>query len=296
MTSGTTLVLGGTGKTGRRIVERLIERRRPVRIGSRAGQPRFDWEDDRSWPAVLQGIESAYISFSPDLAVPGAAETIRRFTDAALERGVRRLVLLSGRGEPEAERCEEVVRNSAAAWTIVRSSWFSQNFSEGFLLEAILAGEVTLPVGDEVGEPFVDADDLADIAVEALTDDRHAGQLYEATGPRLLTFSQAVAEIARATGRDIRYRRVSREDYEVALATQVPPEYVTLIMYLFTEVLDGRNAHVTDGVQRALGRPPRDFSAFVRDAAASGIWGGAHALATPREIAAMPSIDVSQRS
>ena len=282
MMSKTVLVLGGTGKTGRRIVERLVRRGRPEKIGSRAGRPPFDWDDDRSWPAVLEGIESAYISFYPDVAVPGAAEVIRRFTSAAVEHGVRRLVLLSGRGEPEAERCEEVVRRSGAAWTIVRSSWFSQNFSESFLLEAILAGEVALPVGDDVGEPFVDADDLADIAVEALTDERHAGQLYDVTGPRLLTFPQAVAEIARATGRDIRYRHVSRDAYEAALATQAPVEFVELFMYLLTEVLDGRNAHVTDGVERALGRPPRDFSAFVRDVAAAGTWTSTQALVAPQ--------------
>jgi len=191
------------------------------------------------------------------------------------------LVLLSGRGEAEAQRCEGIVRGSGAAWTILRSSWFCQNFSENFLLDAVLAGEVGLPVGD-VGEPFVDADDLADVAVAALTEDRHDGQLYELTGPRLRTFSEAVAEIARATGRHIRYVQVSPEEYASELVRhELPPEFVSLVMYLFTEVLDGRNARLADGVQRALGRPPRDFSQYVRDTAATGVWTPATAPSLP---------------
>ncbi len=92
----------------------------------------------------------------------------------------------------------------SAEWTILRSSFFSQNFSESFFLEPILGGEVALPAGD-VPEPFVDAEDIADVAVAALTEDGHAGELYELTGPRLLTFAEAVGEISRATGRKVRY-------------------------------------------------------------------------------------------
>ena len=281
MTTATTLVLGATGKTGRRVVERLSARGLTVRLGSRSGMPPFDWTAPETWPAALQGVDAVYVSYFPDFIAPGAFDAIRDFTTLAVSSGVSRLVLLSGRGAPEAESCEELVRQSGVASTIVRASWFSQNFSESFLLDAILAGEVALPVGDNVGEPFVDADDLADIAVEALTDERHEGQLYDVTGPRLLTFSQAVAEIARATGRDIRYSHVSRDAYEAALATQAPVEFVKLFVHLLTEVLDGRNAHVTDGVERALGRPPREFSAFVRDVVAAGTWTSAQELAAP---------------
>jgi uncharacterized protein YbjT (DUF2867 family) len=187
-------------------------------------------------------------------------------------RGVQRLVLLSGRGEDEAQRAEEVVQASGVDWTIVRSSWFNQNFSENYLLDAVLGGEVVLSAGD-IGEPFIDADDIADVAVAALTEDGHAGQLYEVTGPRLLTFAQAVAEIAAATGREIRYVEVSPEQYAAVLAAEgVPADFVWLVTYLFTIVLDGRNAQVKDGVQRALGREPRDFSDYARETAATGVW------------------------
>jgi uncharacterized protein YbjT (DUF2867 family) len=266
-----TLVLGSTGKTGRRVVQRLAARGVPTRVGSRSGRPPFDWEDRSTWAPVLEGVGSAYISYYPDLAVPGAPETVGSFAELAVRSGVGRLVLLAGRGEPEAEEAEEAVRASGAALTVVRSTWFAQNFSEDYMVDGVRNGEVALPAGD-VPEPFVDADDIADVAVAALTDDRHVGQVYELTGPRLLTFADAVAEVSEATGREIRYLPVSLDDFAAAASQDLPGEFVELLTYLFGEVLDGRNAHVADGVQRALGREPRDFRDYARDAAATGVW------------------------
>ncbi len=271
-TRGLTLITGGTGKTGRRVAERLVARGVPVRIGSRAGTPPFDWEDRGTWAAALDGVEAAYIAFVPDLLVPGAAETVGAFAALAVERGVRRLVLLSGRGEEGAERAEEAVRASGAEWTILRASWFAQNFSENFMVEPLLAGELALPAG-EVREPFIDVDDIADAAVAALTEDGHAGQLYDLTGPRALTFAEAVEEIARASGRPMRYVTITPDVFAAGLAEAgVPADLTALLMELFTTVLDGRNEHVTDGVRRALGREPRDFADYARDAAAAGAW------------------------
>ena len=267
-----TLVIGATGKTGRRVAERLRERALPVRSGSRSAEPPFDWGRPDTWEAALRGVSAAYVSFFPDLAVPGAADAIGRFARLAADSGARRLVLLSGRGEAEAQRAEQALQASGAEWTIVRCSWFMQNFSESYMLDPILAGEVALPVGS-VGEPFVDVEDIADVAVAALTEPDHAGRLYELTGPRPLSFAEAVAEIARATGRSIRYVQVDPEQYAAAMtADGVPDDIVSLVSYLFSEVLDGRNTQLTDGVQRALGRPPRDFSEFARRTASSGVW------------------------
>jgi len=267
-----TLVLGGNGKTGRRVAERLKTHCVPVRIGSRAGEPPFDWEDRRTWEAALQGMVNVYISFYPDLAIPGAAEAIRAFTDLAVRSGVQRLLLLSGRGEEEAQNCEQIVQQAGVEWTILRASWFSQNFSEGFIRELILSGEVALPAGD-VEEPFIDVDDIADVAVAAITENGHSGKIYEMTGPGLLTFTEAVREIAKAIGREIRYVQISPDDFAAGLKQQgVPEDMVSLLNYLFTSVLDGRNAHLSDGVERALGRKPGDFAAYVRDAAAAGAW------------------------
>jgi uncharacterized protein YbjT (DUF2867 family) len=210
-------------------------------------------------------VQSVYVSYYPDLAVPGAADAVGSFARLAVANGVRRLVLLSGRGEKEAQISEHAVQDSGSDWTIVRASWFSQNFSEGAMLEPVLSGEVALPVGD-VGEPFIDAEDIADVAVAALTEDGHVGQLYEVTGPRLLTFEEAVREIAQAAGREVRFVPVNTEQYASMLHEYgVPEEVVQQLVYLFTEVLDGRNAYVTDGVRCALGREPRDFADFARN-------------------------------
>ena len=266
---GLTLVLGGTGKTGRRVAERLASRGVPTRVASRAGDPPFDWGDQNTWDAVLGGVTAAYISYAPDLAIPGATDVIRDFIERAVERGIRRLVLLSGRGEEEAQRCEQVIQRPDIEWTVVRASWFYQNFSEGAFFDMVLAGEVALPAG-EVGEPFVDADDIADVAVAALTEDGHAGQAYELTGPQLLTFAEAVDEIARAAGRTIRYVQIPPEAFASGVAEMgLPEDLAWLLDYLFATVLDGRNAHLNDGVRRALGRAPGNFAEYARRTAAS---------------------------
>lgn len=275
MTTQPFLVLGGRGKTGRRVAQRLAARGLRVRIGSRSGTPPFDWTDQATWPAVLDGVAAAYVTYQPDLAIPGAADALGSFIGRALAAGVRRLVLMSGRGEEEAQACERILQASGADWTIIRSSWLAQNFSESFMLDMVLAGAVTLPVG-EVGEPFVDAEDIADIAVAALTDERHVDELYEVTGPRLLSFADAVAEISRATGRDIRLIPISSNAFAAGLAAEgVSGDEAWLLDYLFATVLDGRNERLTDGVQRALGREPRDFTEYAAVTAASGAWNAA---------------------
>ena len=266
------LVLGGTGKVGRRIVARLTAREVPVWIGARSAVPAFDWNAPATWPGVLNGVQNVFISYAPDLAVPGASQAVAEFTAQAAAQGVARVVLLSGRGEPEAEAAEQLVQDGPLPWTILRCSWFAQNFSEDFLLDPILAGEVALPV-DGATEPFLDCDDIAEVATEALLDDRHAGQVYELTGPRLLTFGDAIGEIARAAERPIRFTTIPPEEFAAGLAAAgLSRDEVSLVSYLFATVLDGRNSSVRNGVERALGRPPRDFADYIRQTAKTGIW------------------------
>ena len=270
-----TLVLGGTGKTGRRIAERLSAKGHDVRIGSRSAVPSFDWDNEKSWDACLEGVTSAYITYAPDLAMPGATDAIQAFVDLAKRRGVKRLVLLSGRGEEEAQACERIIKDSGLEWTIVRASWFNQNFSEGAFIDMVLNGVITLPAGDQV-EPFVDVDDIADVAVAAFTEDHHNGQIYEVTGPRLMTIADVAADLSKATGREIAYVDVPHDGFVAEVANSgAPRDVVWMLDYLFSTVLDGRNAHLTDGVQRALGRPPKDFADYARDVAANGVWGTA---------------------
>ncbi len=267
-----TLILGGTGKTGRRIAERLAQRSVPTRIASRSASPGFDWDDHTTWDAALKGVSKVYVSFAPDLAIPGATDLIRAFVRKAVQHKVKRLVLLSGRGEEEAQRSERIIQNSGLEWTIVRASWFNQNFSEGAFLEMVLSGEITLPAGD-IAEPFVDADDIADVAVAALTEEGHVGEVYEVTGPRLLTFKQVTELIARASSRNVKFLQIPQESFVEGVAhSGAPKEIGWLLEYLFSTVLDGRNAHLTDGVQRALGRQPKDFADYAKEVAESGLW------------------------
>ena len=267
------LVIGGTGKTGRRVAARLEERGIPVRIGSRSAVPAFDWTREESWGAALEGVTAAYITLAPDLAVPGSTDLIQAFCDRAKQAGVERLVLLSGRGEPEAQACERIVQQSGMASTIVRSSWFNQNFSEGAFIEMVLAGAITLPVSD-VREPFIDLDDLADVAVAALTEPGHTGEVYEVTGPRLMTFADIADDLSKATSREISFVSIPHDAFLDGVAKSGAPKEVIWIMdYLFTSVLDGRNAHLSDGVQRALGREPKDFAEYAREVAGAGVWG-----------------------
>jgi uncharacterized protein YbjT (DUF2867 family) len=268
------LVIGANGKTGRRVAERLREKGVSVRSVSRSTEVPFDWANQSTWAAALDGIDSAYVSYQPDLALPGAVDAIRGFLLAAKKADVKHVVLLSGRGEEEAEIAEKVLQDSGLDWTVLRASWFMQNFSENYMRDELLSGSLTLPVGP-TKEPFIDVDDIADVAVAALTETGHRNKLYELTGPELFSFSDAVSEIARATDKDLSFNSVSYADYEAALREQALPEdVIALLRYLFVELFDGRNASVAHGVEEALGRKPRRFADFARKAAIEGTWEG----------------------
>jgi uncharacterized protein YbjT (DUF2867 family) len=270
--AGLTLVLGGTGKTGRRVADQLKSRGVQTRIASRSADLPFDWNDQSNWNEVLSDVTTVYISYAPDLAIPGATDAIRNFVRKAVEQGVRRLVLLSGRGEDEAQACERIIQDAGVEWTVVRASWFNQNFSEGEFLGMVLDGAITLPAGN-IPEPFVDVNDIADVAVAALTEEGHSGEIYEVTGPRMLTFTEVAQEISRAAGREVSFIQIPKEAFAGAIQDSgVPQEIAWLLDYLFDTVLDGRNSYVCDGVQRALGRDPIDFAEYASRIAASGIW------------------------
>jgi uncharacterized protein YbjT (DUF2867 family) len=267
------LVIGGTGKTGRKVVAGLQQAHQNVRIGSRNNDPAFEWNDPTSWPGALEGMDKVYMVFYPDLAVPGAFEAVTGVTEEAKKAGVQKIVLLSGKGEAEAERCEQVVANSGLDYTLVRASWFSQNFSESFLLDPILAGHVALPMPD-ARIPFVDTGDIAEVAVQALLDDAHNGKTYEITGPEALTFGEVIQLIASGTGRTIRYQAVSQEAYnDIMKAAGVPADYIWLFDYLFREVLSKPdNQVVTNDVEQVLGRKATSFAEFVQQTAPTGVW------------------------
>ena len=265
------LVIGATGKTGRRVAARLTAAGVSIKAASRNGQTPFEWNDRSTWAPALEGVGAAYITYYPDLAFPGAAETVEAFAKLAVATGVKRLVLLSGRGEEGAQDAEQRVRNSGADYTLVRAAFFNQNFSEAFA-ETVRHGVLAMPGGDTV-EPFLDAEDIADVVAAALTDDKHIGELYELTGPRLMTLADVAADLSAAMGRPLQYIPVTAAEYaEGLIASGFPAEDAMPVAGLIAEVLDGRNSYLTDGVERALGRPPRDFADWSKATAATGVW------------------------
>ncbi|MEV0253587.1 NAD(P)H-binding protein [Streptomyces sp. NPDC050732] len=273
MAGMTVLVTGASGRVGRRVVETAGAAGLTVRAASRSGAVRFDWADRSTWADALRGADAAHLAYLPDVGAPGAAEAVGAFARQAVALGVRRLTLLSARGEEQAHATERAVRESGAEWTVVRASWFAQNLSEGPLLDGMRGGELVFPAG-EVLEPFIDTRDIADVVVAALTGgDRFAGRTLGLTGPRLLSFRQAVAEVAAAAGREITYVPVSAREYGAALAGfGVPAGEVEFLVELFETNLDGRNAKLSEGVREVLGREPRDFADFAHECAGAGTW------------------------
>ncbi len=271
------LVTGATGKTGRRVVRLLEERGVAVRAASRSGTPSFDWTDRSTWEPALRGVTGMYLVL-PDLGSPQAAEAVAAFARQAAAAGARRAVLLStpsdawGPAQEHVLAAERGLEHAGLDWTVLRVRWFFQNFSEDFLRDPVLGGEVRLPAGDGK-EAFVDADDIAAVAVAALTEGGHGGWHYEISGPRLMTFGDAVEQIARATGRSIRYVPLTPDEYaDEQRAQGVPEEWVHLSLGLYEHVRTGGLESIGDGVERALGRPPRDFSEFADTAARQGVW------------------------
>ncbi|MET7730483.1 NmrA family NAD(P)-binding protein [Streptomyces sp. NPDC005402] len=268
----TVVVTGASGRTGSRVARSAEAAGLTVRAASRARG--FDWQDRSTWAQVLRGADAAYLVYPSDIGAPGAAEAVGAVAREAVGMGVRRLVLLSSRGQDRAQDAEEALHASGADWTVVRAAWFAQNFSEGPLVEELrLSGELVFPAG-EVREPFVDVRDIGDVVVAALSaGDRYVGETVTVSGPRLLTFGEAVAEIAKAAGRELTYRAVSPQQYgENLLGFGVPAAEVDALVEAFTQLLDGRNAYLSDGVRQVLGREARDFTEFAGEAAAAGTW------------------------
>ena len=267
------LVIGGTGKTGRRVVENLTNLGHKVRVGTRGNDPKFDWDDPSTFAAALKGMDRAYIVYYPDLAVPGAKEAIAALTEAALKEGLEKVVLLSGKGEKEAEACEQIVANSGLNYTLVRASWFNQNFSEGAFRDYVLAGQLALPM-PEASVPFVDTNDIADVVTEGLLNDDYNSEILTVTGPEKLTFDEVAGILSDKLGRSIQYQPISMETFKQGLqAAGLPDSFIWLLGYLFTEVLaNSENQTISNDVERVLDRKPISFEAFAESKVAEGVW------------------------
>lgn len=271
------LVLGATGKTGRRLATRLRDAgTTSVRAASRSGEVVFDWTLPDTWEPALAGAGAVY------LVAPDDPSPVRGFVRQATASGVRRFVALSGHGIEQAGddsgfgqgmvAGEEAVRESGVEWTILRPNNFFQNFDEDLWLAPLRAGRLGLPIG-EMPEPFIDADDVAAVAATVLTEEGHAGRTYELSGPRALTFGEATRTIAEAAGRPIRYEELTPAAYRSELLAEGWPEAAADgLGAMFSLHRAGCSAEVTDDVRRVLGREPADLEPWARRIAARGTW------------------------
>ncbi|MCE2593643.1 NmrA family transcriptional regulator [Motilimonas cestriensis] len=266
------VIIGKNAKTGARVNQRLRERGVNTRPVSRTTEIQFDWDNRNTWANALRGAKSAYVTYQPDLAVPRAADDITAFIGVAKAEEIEHLVLLSGRGEEGAQTAEQILINSGLTWNVVRASWFAQNFSESFMAEGILSGELILPATN-TPEPFIDVDDIAQVVVAALIEPTKHNCLFEVTGPELLTFQDCVNEIAQQLGKAIKFTEITIDEYLQMLKVQnVPISHQWLLNELFTVVFDGRNSRITDDVKLATGDAATKFSDYVAKTIAAGHW------------------------
>jgi len=272
----TALVLGASGKSGRRLVPLLENRGVTVRRASRtglAGNTLFDWNQPETHAAALAGTDAVYLIVADPAVDPDAL--VGPFLQRARAAGVRRIVAVSSLGVTFPEepvdsprlKLERLIAESGIDWTMLRPGGFNQNFSEGFLLPGIQAGMVVSATGDgKVG--FVDAEDIAAVAAEAMTGTGHAGQSYALTGPDLLGFADAAAIISAAAGRPIGHRPLSAEQLgEILQGAGLPSASAAIVLRDQIAISNGHAAVVTDLVETLTGRAARTFRDFATAAA-----------------------------
>jgi uncharacterized protein YbjT (DUF2867 family) len=267
--STTTLVLGGTGKTGARVASRLTGLGHSVRTAARQGADAlFDWDDPATHRTAVQGVDRIYL-VAPVMRT-GFAPQVSAFLDLAESAGVQHITYLSAYGidlaAPElALRAVELdlLQRVSVTHSIVRPAWFMQNFSETFLKP--IDGAITVPSGDGA-EAFVDADDIAAVAAATLADpSAHAGAQYAPTGPDRLTMREAADEIGSVIGQAVRHVDVDRRAWvDAVIASGVPTEYGEMLMMLTETIASGRGSRPSDDVYAVTGAPPTSFAEFAQ--------------------------------
>jgi uncharacterized protein YbjT (DUF2867 family) len=272
-------VIGATGKTGYRVSQRLKEMGIAVRDLARNTSPGFDWTERSNWAEALKGLDSLYVTYHPDLAVPQAQADIEHLLSVAQSQHIEHIVLLSGRGEDGARAAEVLLEESGVAWNVVRASWFMQNFSESFMLDGVLERNLVLPQ-PKASEPFIDVDDIADVAVAALIDPSLRNQLFEITGSEILSFDECMEVISEEIGEHVELTVVPLDAYlEAGKAAGMTDDMAWLIQELFSQVLDGRNEYTTSTIEQVLGKPARTFRNYVKSVAKTSVWKAPQAAA-----------------
>jgi uncharacterized protein YbjT (DUF2867 family) len=268
------LIVGGTGTTGSRVADQVRGPGVAVRIATRrpsaAEHVRFDWTEPRSHAGVLTGIDAIYL-VAP-IGVTEPASLVEPFLATALHAGVRRVVLLSSSAIPEGGTglggLHRLVRTTVPEWTVLRPSWFMQNFLGDHPVGTAVreSGEIVTATGDG-RVAFIDAADIAAVAARALTDEEPHNTSYVLTGPEALSYADTAAIIAGVTGRPIRHRPVGPAELTDRLtAAGYPRDFAELLPGLDVAISTGTEDRVTTTVPELTGRPARSFTDFARDA------------------------------
>lgn len=265
-----TLVIGGTGTTGSRVARKLRDQGSPAWIASRRGNRdhvRFDWHDSATHRDALAGVDAVYLVAPIGEADPEPIMT--PFLERAVREGVGRAVLLSASavdpGTPGLGMVHNQVRDLFNEWAVLRPSWFMDNFT-GDHLHAQAArkfGEIVSATGEgRVG--FVAADDIADVAVAALTDPVPHNTDHIITGPEALSYDDVAAILGEVTGRPIRHRSVSTTELARRWTDRgMPPAFARLLTDLDAAIAAGAEDRTTPVVAEVTGHEPRLFRNVV---------------------------------
>ncbi|MGW7062212.1 NAD(P)H-binding protein [Streptomyces sp. NPDC054904] len=266
---GTALVIGATGTTGSRTAAQLIAAGRRVRAASRRATPlpdtepvRFDWYDPDSHGPALAGTDRLYLV--PPVGDPDPAAVMLPFLRQARAAGVRRAVLLSSSaipgGGPAVGEVHQALPGLFAEWAVLRPSWFMQNFTGAHAhADSIREDGVILTAAGRGRVGFVDADDIAAVAVRALTDDRAPNTDLDLTGPRALGHDEIAAVLTDVTGRPVVHRHLTHDAMVERLAEAIPREFALMLAGMDRAIAEGAEDRTTDTVRRLTGRPPSDF-------------------------------------
>ncbi|MEV6951074.1 NmrA family NAD(P)-binding protein [Streptomyces sp. NPDC051183] len=268
-----TLVIGATGTTGRRVTAGLIAEGHPVKAASRSATPvegaqavRFDWNEPATWPDALDDVGRLYLV--PPVGSPDPAAVMLPFLRRARAAGVHRAVLLSSsaipEGGPAVGQVHEALPGLFDQWAVLRPSWFMQNFTDPAPHARSIRdqGAIMSAAGDgRVG--FIDAADIAAVAVRALTDAEAPNTDLILTGPQTLSYDDVAAIIAEATGRPVVHRQLTFEQLRDRWAAEIPLEFATMLADMDRAIAGGAEDRTSDAVQRLTGRTPGTFRAFV---------------------------------
>ncbi|MFF4102783.1 NmrA family NAD(P)-binding protein [Streptomyces sp. NPDC001903] len=275
-----TLVIGATGTTGRRVTAGLVAEGHRVKAAGRRATPmegaeavRFDWNEPATWDEALDAVDRVYLV--PPIGSSDPVKVMLPFLRQARAAGVHRAVLLSSSaipaGGPAVGQVHEALPGLFEQWAVLRPSWFMQNFAASTPHAHSIRDEGAIMSASEDGRVgFIDAEDIAAVAVRALTDDQAPNTELILTGPQTLSYTDVAAIITEVTGHPVVHRQLTFEQLRDRWAAEIPLEFATMLAGMDRAIAAGAEDRTSDTVERLTGRPPGTFRAFIEREASGG--------------------------